>query len=36
VLTGVLQIIAGWLKLGNLMRFVSRSVITGFVNAWPS
>ncbi|MGB2942630.1 MAG: SulP family inorganic anion transporter [Candidatus Macondimonas sp.] len=33
VLTGVLQIIAGWLKLGALMRFVSRSVITGFVNA---
>ncbi|WP_205409772.1 SulP family inorganic anion transporter [Pseudothauera hydrothermalis] len=33
VLTGVLQIIAGWLRLGALMRFVSRSVITGFVNA---
>jgi SulP family sulfate permease len=33
VLTGVLQIAAGWLKLGALMRFVSRSVITGFVNA---
>ena len=33
VLTGVLQIVAGWLKLGALMRFVSRSVITGFVNA---
>ena len=33
VLTGVLQILAGWLKLGALMRFVSRSVITGFVNA---
>src|SRR6056300_1558513 len=33
VLTGILQIIAGWLKLGSLMRFVSRSVITGFVNA---
>lgn len=33
VLTGVLQIIAGWLQLGTLMRFVSRSVITGFVNA---
>jgi len=27
VLTGVLQIVAGWLKLGTLMRFVSRSVI---------
>ncbi len=33
VLTGVLQIVAGWLRLGSLMRFVSRSVITGFVNA---
>ena len=33
VLTGVLQIGAGWLRLGGLMRFVSRSVITGFVNA---
>ncbi|HAQ36348.1 MAG: sodium-independent anion transporter [Maricaulis sp.] len=33
VLAGVLQIGAGMLKLGNLMRFVSRSVLTGFVNA---
>ena len=33
LLTGVLQIIAGFLKLGSLMRFVSRSVVTGFVNA---
>ena len=33
VLTGVLQMLAGWLRLGSLMRFVSRSVITGFVNA---
>ena len=33
VLTGALQIVAGWLRLGALMRFVSRSVITGFVNA---
>lgn len=33
LLTGVLQIVAGYLKLGNLMRFVSRSVVTGFVNA---
>ena len=33
VLTGVLQMIAGALKLGSLMRFVSRSVVTGFVNA---
>ncbi len=33
VLAGLLQIAAGLLKLGNVMRFVSRSVITGFVNA---
>ena len=33
ILAGVLQIGAGLLKLGALMRFVSRSVITGFVNA---
>ncbi|MFN2360744.1 MAG: SulP family inorganic anion transporter [Marinobacter sp.] len=33
LLTGVLQILAGFLKLGALMRFVSRSVVTGFVNA---
>ena len=33
VLTGCLQIVAGYLKLGELMRFVSRSVVTGFVNA---
>ena len=33
LLTGLLQIGAGYLKLGGLMRFVSRSVVTGFVNA---
>ena len=33
LLTGVLQITAGYLRLGSLMRFVSRSVVTGFVNA---
>ena len=33
VLTGLLQILAGYLHLGELMRFVSRSVVTGFVNA---
>jgi len=33
ILMGFLQILAGFLKLGRLMRFVSRSVITGFVNA---
>ena len=33
ILAGVLQIIAGWLRVGYIMRFVSRSVMTGFVNA---
>lgn len=33
LLCGVLQIAACYLKLGSLMRFVSRSVVTGFVNA---
>jgi len=33
LLTGVIQIIAGYFKLGSLMSFVSRSVVTGFVNA---
>ncbi|MBU8537253.1 SulP family inorganic anion transporter [Falsiroseomonas tokyonensis] len=33
LLCGLLQIGAGALKLGVLMRFVSRSVMTGFVNA---
>ena len=33
LLTGVLQLVAGYLQLGSLMRFVSRAVVTGFVNA---
>lgn len=33
LLTGVFQIIAGIARIGSVMRFVSRSVITGFVNA---
>ncbi|MFT7027903.1 MAG: SulP family sulfate permease [Paracoccaceae bacterium] len=33
VLAGVLQMGAGALRLGGLMRFVSKSVMTGFVNA---
>lgn len=33
ILAGVFQVIAGALRLGVLMRFVSRSVMTGFVNA---
>ena len=33
ILMGVFQIIAGVFKLGRVMRFVSQSVMTGFVNA---
>ena len=33
VLAGLFQIAAGMFKLGYVMRFVSRSVMTGFVNA---
>ena len=33
ILTGIIQLVFGLLKLGSLMRFVSRSVVTGFVNA---
>ena len=33
VLAGLIQIAIGFAKLGQLMRFVSRSVLTGFVNA---
>jgi len=33
ILMGVLQILAGILRLNLVMQFVSRSVITGFVNA---
>ncbi|OBX18622.1 sodium-independent anion transporter [Erythrobacter sp. QSSC1-22B] len=33
VLMGVIQVIAGYLRLHLLMQYVSRSVITGFVNA---
>ncbi|MEM7522012.1 MAG: SulP family inorganic anion transporter [Pseudomonadota bacterium] len=33
VLAGLLQIVAGFLRLGYVMRFVSKSVMTGFVNA---
>ena len=33
VLAGLLQIAAGLLRLGDIMRFVSKSVMTGFVNA---
>ncbi|QYU68955.1 SulP family inorganic anion transporter [Leptolyngbya sp. 15MV] len=33
ILMGVIQLIAGFLRLNLLMQYVSRSVITGFVNA---
>jgi SulP family sulfate permease len=33
ILAGILQIVFGWIKLDVLLRFVSRSVRTGFVNA---
>lgn len=33
ILTGVIQILAGYFKLAKLMRFVSKSVVIGFVNA---
>ncbi|MEZ5800938.1 MAG: SulP family inorganic anion transporter [Nitratireductor sp.] len=33
VLAGLIQIVIGLLKLGFVMRFVSKSVMTGFVNA---
>jgi SulP family sulfate permease len=33
ILMGVIQIVAGLLRLNLVMQFVSRSVITGFVNA---
>ncbi len=33
LLCGLIQIVMGLLKLGSLMRFVSKSVVIGFVNA---
>jgi sulfate permease, SulP family len=33
ILTGVFQIVVGLLKLGRYIKFVSRSVMTGFVNS---
>lgn len=33
ILMGVLQIVAGYLRLDLLMQYVSKSVVTGFVNA---
>lgn len=33
ILAGVIQVLAGYARVGYVMRFVSRSVMTGFVNA---
>lgn len=33
VLTGLLQVVLGFLKIGNLMRFIPKPVMIGFVNA---
>lgn len=33
ILTGLIQVIAGYFKVAKLMRFVSQSVVYGFVNA---
>ncbi len=33
VLTGIIQIIAGYFKVAKLMRFVSQAVVYGFLNA---
>ncbi|MEM9745786.1 MAG: SulP family inorganic anion transporter [Actinomycetota bacterium] len=33
ILTGVVMIVAGLLRLGSMLRFVSKSVMTGFVTA---
>jgi sulfate permease, SulP family len=33
ILTGIIQVIFGVFKVGHLMKFVPRSVMTGFVNA---
>ncbi|MEH1807922.1 SulP family inorganic anion transporter [Nostoc sp.] len=33
ILTGIIQIIFGWLKLGRKLKYVPRAVMIGFVNA---
>ena len=33
ILAGILQMIFGFLKIGNLLRFIPKPVMTGFVNA---
>jgi sulfate permease, SulP family len=33
ILTGIFQVICGWLKLGSKLKYVPRAVMIGFVNA---
>lgn len=33
ILTGIIQIILGYLKIGNLMKFIPKPVMIGFVNS---
>lgn len=33
ILTGIIQIILGYLKIGNLMKFIPKPVMVGFVNS---
>lgn len=33
ILTGILQVIAGYFKVAKLMRFVSQTMVYGFLNA---
>ena len=33
VVTGVIMLVAGLLRLGSIMRFVSNAVMVGFINA---
>lgn len=33
ILTGVVMVLAGYFKLGGLLRFVSNSVMVGFISA---
>ncbi|MDK2562095.1 SulP family inorganic anion transporter [Romboutsia sedimentorum] len=33
ILTGIIQVILGYLKIGNLMKFIPKPVMIGFVNA---
>lgn len=33
ILTGIIQLILGYLKIGNLMKFIPKPVMIGFVNA---